>query len=107
MLVRCTSKAYRHQVEKAVGKDATAKQVLDHIFGGYGEYDRPDADFVLRVWDGDYNRTFWHRLNMFWAMPLTLLLSPFMYLKSGQVGWSDKSATGRFILRVTGHLRDE
>ena len=106
MLIRNTSSVYRHQVEKAVGKDATAKQVLDHIFGGYGEYDRPEANFVLRAWTED-ERTFLHRLNMFWAMPLTLLLSPFMYLKSGQVGWSDKSAAGRFILRVTGHLRDE
>jgi hypothetical protein len=106
MLVRSTRNVYRQEVENAVGKDATAKQVLDHIFGGYGEYNRREANFVLKVWDGD-NRTFLNRLNMFWAMPLTLLLSPFMYLKSGQVGWSDKSSAGRFILRVTGHLRDE
>lgn len=106
MLIRDTRSVYRHEVENAVGKDATAKQVLDYLFGGYGEYDRPDADFVIRKWEED-GRTVLHRLNMFWAIPLTLLLSPFMYLFKGQVGWDTKSKTGRFILRVTGHLKEE
>lgn len=106
MLIRDKRKLYRQEVESAVGKDATAKQVLEYLFGGYGEYDRPDADFVIYKWATE-NRTVLHRLNMFWAMPLTLLLSPFMYLLNGQVGWDTKTKVGRFILRVTGHLQDD
>ncbi len=107
MLVRKTSRVHRLEVEKSVGKDATAKEVLDYIFGGYSEYEAAKADFVLYSWQSDCERTFLHRLNMFWALPLTILLSPFMYLKSGYVGWSDKSAAGRFVLRATGFMRDE
>ncbi len=106
MLIRRTSDLYRHEVEKAVGKDATAKQVLDYLFGGCGEYDRRESDFVIRKWTDD-KKTVLQRLNMFWAMPLTLLLSPFMYLFSGQVGWDTKTKVGVFILKVTGHLKDE
>lgn len=105
MLIRDTRSLYRHEVEKAVGKGATAKQVLDYLFGRYGEYDRPEADFVIRQWSDD-NKTLVNRLNMFWAIPLTILLSPFMYLLKGQIGWDTKTALGRFILRVTGHLKD-
>lgn len=106
MFIRDKRKLYRHEVESAVGKDATAKQVLDHLFGGPHDYGCHDADFVIYKWTGE-KRTVLHRLNMFWAMPLTLLLSPFMYLFAGQVGWDTKTKVGRFILRVTGHLKDD
>ena len=46
------------------------------------------------------------RLNMLWAMPLTIALWPFRYVLNGDGGWSTKTRMGRFILRVTGHLKD-
>lgn len=105
MFLRDTRQHYRRQIEKVVGKDATAKQVLDHIFGTYDNDYNGDSDIVVRVWLSDHTRTKAQRLNMFWAMPLTLLLAPIMYVKTGQVGWDTKSKVGRFILRVTGKLK--
>lgn len=105
MLIKDTKQVYRHQVEEYIGKNGTVKDVLDYLFGGYGEYDQRGADFIIRKWSGD-DRTVLNRLNMFWAIPFTLLLSPFMYLKCGYVGWDTKSIAGRFILKATGHLKE-
>ena len=105
MFIRDTRGCYRHEIQQAVGKNATGKQVLDHIFGTYDNDYRGNADIVLRVWVGD-KRTRWQRLNMFWAMPLTLILSPIQYVMSGQVGWDTTTKFGRFMLRVTGHLAE-
>ncbi|MBE0506692.1 MAG: hypothetical protein IBX50_08225 [Marinospirillum sp.] len=105
MLIRDTDCCFRHQIEQAVGKDATGKETLDHIFGTYDNDYRGNTDIVLRVWRND-KRTAWQRLNMFWAMPLTLILSPIQYVMVGQVGWDTKTKFGRFVLRVTGHLKE-
>lgn len=106
MLIRDTDACYRYKIEQAVGKGATGKEVLDHIFGTYDNDYCGGEDIVLRVWRNDKKRTAWHRLNMFWAMPLTLALSPIKYVMGGQVGWDTKTKFGRFILRVTGHLAE-
>lgn len=104
LLIRDTSQVYRHQVVKAVGRDATAEQVLDHLFGD-GMYSDAEANFVIREWRGsDKTRT--QRLNMLWAIPLTIALAPFRYVLYGDSGWDTKTRMGRFMLRVTGHLKD-
>ena len=105
MLVRNTESVYRHEIEKELGKDATGEQVLDYIFGTYDNDYRRSSDFVLRVWSDD-KRSALQRLNMFWAIPLTLFLSPYQYVVNGQVGWDTNTKAGRFILRVTGHLKE-
>lgn len=104
MLIRDSRSVYRMEIERELGKDATGKQVLDYIFGEYGE--GACVDYVIYKWASD-DKTVRNRLNMFWAIPLTVALSPFMYLFSGRVGWSTKSKAGRFVLRVTGHLKED
>ncbi|GEM_PF-2054186 len=104
LLIRDTRELYRHEMEQAVGKDAPGKQVLDHLFGKYPDY-QSGTDFVIRVWRGD-ERTPLQRLNMFWAMPFTLLCAPYQYVAKGQVGWDTKSRLGCWLLKVTGHLHD-
>lgn len=106
MLVRRTSSVYKYQVKSAVGENATADDVLNYIFGesvmGYEE--KHQYDFIIKAFNRDKQRRWWHRLNMFWAIPLTIICSPYQYVVDGYVGWTDKTALGRFILRVTGHL---
>lgn len=103
ILIRDTAGVYRCAIERELGKDATGQQVLDHLFGLYGE--DPGVNFVIREWCKE-DKTKLQRLNMLWAMPLTLALWPFRYVLNGDGGWSTKTRTGRFILRVTGHLKD-
>src|SRR5690606_37750424 len=105
ILVRDTKEVYRHQVESAVGENASAKQVLDYLFGTYPYYDTK-TNFVIREWEADKERTPLHRLNMFWAIPLTVLCMPYQYIVRGHMGWDTKTAFGRWILRVTGHLKE-
>lgn len=108
MLVRKTTPIYKHQVRQAIGKDATVDDVLNYIFGesvmGYDE--KHQYDFIIKAFKRDKKRQWWHRLNMFWAIPVTLILAPFQYVRSGYVGWTDKTRTGRFILKITGHLEE-
>ena len=103
MLVRANRSVYRYDITEALGKDATAEEILDYIFGD--EYHCRSSNFILRVWSKDrYNRKFYHRLNMLWAMPFSLLIFPFQWVIFGHTGWSDKTKMGRFILKSTGHL---
>lgn len=104
MLLRDTVRCYRLKIESAVGKDATGKEVLDYIFGTSNNDYRGQAGIELRVWSKD-NKKPVHRLNMLWAIPLTLLLAPVRYVLHGDIGWDTKTKMGRFILRVTGHLK--
>lgn len=104
ILIRDTKGVYRYSVEAAVGKDATAKQVLDHLFGD-GMYNDAAALFVIREWRV-CDKTRVQRLNMLWAMPLTVALWPVRYVLYGDAGWHTKTRMGRFILRATGHLKE-
>ena len=63
VLIRDTREVYRHEIERAVGMDASGKQVLDHLLGGYPDYES-STDFVIRAWSVD-KRTPLQRLNMF------------------------------------------
>lgn len=103
MLIRDTNGVYRHKVMHDLGPDATAYDVLDYLLGDHDGY--RGVDFVIKEWRSD-NRKWWQRLNMFWAMPLTILIMPFQYIAQGQTGWSTKTAFGRWILRITGNLED-
>lgn len=105
MFIRDTTGVYRHQIESKLGENPTGRQVLDYIFGEHGEYGHPSVDWVIRKYYKD-DKTAIHRLNMFWAIPLTLLCAPYQYIKEGQVGWDTKTKFGRFILRVTGHYKE-
>lgn len=100
-----TTGVYRHKIERELGKDATGQQVLDYLFGPYGEDSRSSVNYVIREWRKD-TRTKLQRLNMLWAVPLTIALWPFRYVLYGDGGWSTKTPMGRFILRITGYLKD-
>lgn len=84
MLIKDTKEVYRFKVEKAIGKDATARDVLDYLFGDSLD-EGGKANFVIREWCSDI-RTPMNRINMFWAIPFTLLLSPYQYITKGQIG---------------------
>lgn len=105
VFIHDTTDVYRYKIESELGKDATGQQVLDHLFGPYGEYSGSSVNYVIREWRKD-DRTMLQRLNMLWAMPLTIALWPFRYVLYGDGGWSTKTRMGRFFLRITGYLKD-
>lgn len=105
MIIRNNRTLYRHEIEKNLPKNCTGEQVLDYIFGDYDSDYRGYSDFHFRKWDDD-KKTKTNRINMLWALPLTIIVSPYMYVKNGQIGWDNKTPLGRFILRVTGHLKE-
>jgi len=104
-LVRKNNEVYRHQIEAYLGKDAKVGDALDYIFGHYNNDYRSMGGFTLRVWSKD-KRKWWQRLNMFWAMPLTVIVLPFQWVVHGKSGWDTKTKLGTFILKVTGNLHD-
>lgn len=103
IFIRDTTGVYRYKIERELGKDATGQQVLDYLLGPYGDDSR--VNFVIREWRKD-DRTKLQRLNLLWVMLLTIVLWPFRYVLYGDAGWSTKTPMGRFILRVTGYLKN-
>lgn len=107
MILRNKKKVYKYdfveKLEREFGKDYTAKQAVDFMFGDYdGTY---QSEYQLYKWS-ECDKTVSNRINMLWAVPLTLLCSPYHYVIRGGMGWDDKTVVGRFICRVTGHLKD-
>lgn len=103
VFIRDTTGVYRHKIERELGKDATGQQVLDYLLGHYGDDSR--VNFVIREWRKD-DRTKLQRLNILWVIPLSIVLWPFRYVLYGDGGWSTKTPMGRFLLRITGYLKD-
>lgn len=103
VFIRDTTGVYRHKIERELGKDATGQQVLDYLLGPYGDDSR--VNFVIREWRKD-DRTKLQRLNILWVIPLSIVLWPFRYVLYGDGGWSTKTPMGRFLLRITGYLKD-
>lgn len=74
-------------------------ELLTYLFGDYSEYPQTHFDLYIMV---KKDQKWWHRLNMIWAFPLTLLCAPYMWLTQGQIGWTNKSVIGGFVLRSIG-----
>jgi hypothetical protein len=103
MLIHDTKEVYRRKVETAVGEDASAEDVLDYLFGKYGE--RREANFVIREWiKPTQNRV--QRINTVWVCLLTIFLAPVRYIIYGQVRWSDKTRFGKWLLKITGNMKE-
>ena len=106
MFIRDTRKIYRSSIEKAVGENATGKDVLDYIFGTYDNDYNGETDLILESWEEPSHKSVFHRVNMLWVIVLTIILSPIRFILYGQVGWDTKSKFGRWIIKITGNLKE-
>lgn len=105
-IIRGNKQVFKSQIRKAVGEDASAEDVLNYIFHDeFDEFDSESNDFVIRQWYSANNSAL-HRFNMIWAVVLTIIVSPYQYVAKGYVGWDTKTVFGRWILKVTGNLKD-
>lgn len=93
-------KAHRYIVERDVGVDATAKQVLDHLFGDYDEA----TEYVVYHYNDPYTKpsTLLQRFNRLWVVPVFYIFLPFQWLFTGEVGIKDHTKFGEFIHKITG-----
>lgn len=90
--------------ENRLGRKFNRDELMDYLFGSHSErakchhelfiYEKPETAMV-------------HRINRLWAYPLTLLVSPYQYIRYGQVGWTHKTKLGKFILTCTGYLKSD
>ncbi|WP_273860727.1 hypothetical protein [Photobacterium sp. GSS17] len=80
-------------------RDMSGVELLEGMFGTF----RERGDFRIENRYYQPKETWVHRLNRLWAFPLTLICSPYMYIKHGQIGWSDKTRFGSWLLKVTGY----
>ncbi|MFS1428586.1 hypothetical protein LMH73_015955 [Vibrio splendidus] len=79
----------------------SGQEVIDRLFGCANNDYYTDFRIIDDCWAP--KTKWWHRLNRFWAYPLTWFCSPYQYVVRGQAGWSDKTKFGNWILRVTGY----
>lgn len=83
----------------------TKENIKDFLFiNNYNKYRR--GHYYVVQEDHNYvESTLAHRLNHLWAWPLTLILAPFMYVVKGEMGWSESSKIGHWILKVCGYIK--
>lgn len=93
-------KAFRFKVESELGKDATAEDVLDHLFGKYEE----NVEYVVYHYNDPYSKhsTLLQRLNRLWVVPAFYICVPFQWMFTGKVGLNDHTKLGEFIHKITG-----
>lgn len=85
--------------EEKIGRKLTREEVFDFFFEQKQPY---GTKYDIRVLAPPLQEKLVHRLNMLWAVPLTILAIPINYVINGQIAWDDTTAIGRFILRSIG-----
>lgn len=90
--------------EESLGRKFTRDELLDYVFGSFS--DKPECKYELYIYEKPETNVI-HRLNCLWAFPLTLLCSPYQFVKYGDIGWSHKTRFGKFILTCTGFIKPE
>lgn len=79
--------------------DYSGEELLTYLCGDCNNCRSTKLDvYILKP----QKEKWYHRMNMMWAFPLTLICSPYQYIKNGGVGWDNKSIIGRFILKAVG-----
>lgn len=104
MIIKNTKHVYRSRIEKTLGKEATAKDVLDHIFGDVYGSDK-SIDYVISEWS-DCDKTKMQRFNTIIAIIFILITSPYQYITDGHLGFDNKTKFGRWVLKNTGNLHE-
>ena len=82
------------------GKPMSKDEVIEYLFGTHTDY--PETNLDLYLFEPPEKKA-WHRLNMLWAVPVTLLCGIYRYIRYGDIGWNNKTKFGKFIIKATGH----
>ncbi|HFQ5115451.1 TPA: hypothetical protein ACGU7D_004260 [Vibrio vulnificus] len=100
---------FRHEVDSAI-KDhetlhgpMTKEETLTFLFGDWNNRAETNLDIYLLE---QPEKTVLHRLNHLWAFPLTFILAPFRYVLYGDIGWTNKTKLGKFLLKSCGFHKD-
>lgn len=89
--------------ESSIGRELTKKEVIQYLFGDWEN--TPDTELDLYLLDPPEEKVI-HRINHLWAFPLTFLLAPFRYVLYGDIGWTNKTKLGRFLLKSCGYSNE-
>lgn len=89
--------------EEQRGIKLSREESLDFLFGTHSKRPRTRLNLYLLE---EPEKTAFHRLNHLWAFPLTFVLAPFRYVLYGDIGWTNKTMFGRFLLRSCGYSKD-
>lgn len=96
MIKREVRDAYRTEILKQVGKDASAKVVLDFLFDEDSEY------VVTKYRDYDETKTVFNRLAFIVLFPFLLVGIGIQWVFTGKTGVTGKSRFGKFLLKICG-----
>lgn len=89
--------------ESSIGRELTKDEAIKYLFGDWEN--TPDTELDLYLFQPTEEKPI-HRINRLWAFPLTFVLAPFRYVLYGDIGWTNKTMFGRFLLRSCGYSKD-
>ena len=96
MIFQGAKEAYRFQIERELVDPKKAKEVLDKLFDEDGEY------IVYHLEDIYYDTKWWQRLNLFWVLPLCIVVCPFKWLFTGSFGFNQHKKFGKLLAKLIG-----
>lgn len=83
--------------------DYSGEELLTYLCGDHDNCSVSELDVYIMK---RQKEKWYHRVNMMWAFPLTIICGPFQYIKNGSVGWHNKSRIGKLILKSIGQDSD-
>ena len=102
ILFRKTTKPYKHLIRKELGKNPSANDVLDHLFGDCDGW--VNSSYTIRKYEKSDSNLI-QRLNRFWAYPLFLLfIFPIKWVFTGVWGCETESKTMKVLKFLMGDI---
>lgn len=94
------NEAYRHQIlndfEDNKYLPKTPEGLLEFLYSD-------ESNYKIYHYKDPYTKSTWrNRLNTLWLVPLWFIVSPFIWLFTGQFGINQHSKLGKWIAKVTG-----
>lgn len=93
------------EIKDKYGEDYTREHVLDYLMGDSWSDNTPYGDYAIHTYESS-DKSFKHRLNMCWVLPLVLLTAPLQWVLTGSTGVSTKTKFECWLLKITGHLKE-
>lgn len=90
---------FKYHIEQVSGKnfkDMSAEDLVKVLF----DEDGRSSEFIVKSYYDYSERTFINRLNILWVWPTMLIIAPFQYLITGNIGVNRNTKIGRIVERL-------
>jgi hypothetical protein len=97
-----TETPYRYMIEKELGENPTANDVLEHLFGDADCW--INSDYTVKQYVKSKNNPI-HRINLLWVLPCYFVfIAPIRWIITGSPGVKNESRAAKVLRFFIGEL---